>query len=456
MKITTARIHPELPIFRLDQGAHSYLYTPGHPHPVTQSEADQLQNAFALNKPPCSKIAQLAAVLTYQAQQSKAAWDRLAEAPFAPVCLTIYLSNRCNLRCSYCFAAPARMNGKSDKQYLSQNNNQNVALPVIREEVVEQAAQIVAAYCARSSRPLTLVLHGGGEPTLHWRLLQRLVFLTRRVAATHGIGWWGYLATNGILSENKAALLANHFDLIGLSCDGPPEIQDRQRPTAAGAGTSKVVERTARVFARIGTPFAVRATITPETVCYQPEIVRYIHEKLGTKVIRFEPAYHANGNSKTGFAPENAELFVTAFLSAQQLAVQLDCELSISGVRLNEIHGPYCNVLRDVLQLTPDGGVSGCFLCTNGHDAIGKTMSLRQVATGCAQLTVDVDRIAELRRHALQIPTRCWQCVNIYHCARECPEYCPAFGEKNSPLNSRGFRCQVYQQLAESWICQGA
>lgn len=454
-RIVSTRLHPKLPIFRLDQGAETYLYAPGHAYRVTRDEADRLQAAFVSDKPLQPALTGLASTLTDQAWQAQRAWEKLAEAPFAPVCLTVYLSNRCTLGCSYCFAAPARSEGKSSAGRPRQGHDRDAALPVIRADIVEQAAQIVARHCARSGRPLTVVFHGGGEPTLHWELLQRLVALTRRVAALHGIDWWGYIATHGVLSESRVEWLARHFDLVGLSCDGPPAIQDAQRPTARGTGTAGIVARTARVLAQIGTPFVARATITPESVRHQAEIVRYLHETLGARAIRFEPVYRAGGHPGTGFVPEDAESFVEAFLAARRLATRLGCELGLSGARLDEIHGPYCNVLRDVLQLTPDGGASACFLSTNGRDAPGRATSLGQV-TGRAGLVVDEDRVVELRRRALQIPVPCWGCVNIHHCVRECPEYCPALEEKDAFPVVAGFRCQVYRQLAERWICQQA
>ncbi len=452
MQTTTTRIHPELPIFCLNKGEQFRLYTPGHPYPITQREADALRCAFTLGKALEPSAIKLATVLEHQAWLAKQAWDELTKAPFTPVCLTVYLSNRCNLHCSYCFAAQGRMNGVMDK-HLNQRHAQT-ALPIIREEIVERAAQVVASHCAQRGKPFTLVLHGGGEPTLHWELLQRLVSLTRRIATMHGIGWWGYIATHGVLSKNKAVWLASHFDLIGLSCDGPPEIQDRQRPTTAGVAASKVVERTARIFTRLGTPFVVRATITPETMNAQTSIVRYIQQYLGARIIRFEPVYQAGGNQKTSFAPEDAKFFARYFQSAQEIANQLGCKLDLSGVRPEEIHGPYCNILRDVLQLTPDAGIAGCFLDTNRHDAMGKGTFLGQAAMGNAPPFMNMNRIAELRRSAMRIPTKCWSCVNIYHCVRECPEGCLVSGEWTGSPNLAGFRCQLYQHLTEDWIYQ--
>jgi uncharacterized protein len=257
-----------------------------------------------------------------------------------------------------------------------------------------------------------------------------------------------------MLSESRTRWLAEHFDLIGLSCDGPPFIQDAQRPTADGAGTSKILERTARLLKQIGAPYAVRVTITPEIVQHQSEIVRYIHSTLGANIIHFEPVYSPGGSTTLSFLPADAERFTAGFLAAQRLAVELGCELSLSGIRPKEIHGPYCNILRDVLQLTPDGVVSTCFLCTDGNTATGAVLSLARLNSVSAPLTLELDRIAGLRHRALTIPARCQQCINIYHCVRKCPEGCPVIEEEDNPMWPEGFRCQVYKRLVEHWIFQ--
>lgn len=457
MNITTTRIHPELPIFRLDRGTQAYFYTPGHAYRMTPEQADRLQDAFISGQPLQPSLARVTSMLIDRARQAQRAWDTLAEAPYAPVCLTVYLSNRCNLGCSYCFAAPARLEDDSAGRRLRQGHDRDAALPVIRADTVERAARVVADQCARSGKPLTVVFHGGGEPTLHWELLQRLVALTRRVAGMHGIDWWGYIATHGVLSETKAEWLARHFNLLGLSCDGPPAIQNAQRPTARGAGTARIVERTARIVTRIGTPFIVRATITPETVHNQSDIVRYLHQHLGAIGIRFEPVYRGDGDPRPAFRVEDAEPFATAFLAAQRSAWAAGVDLSLSGVRPDEIHGPYCHVLRDVLQLTPDGGVSACFLCTDGRNPRAEALGLTSRELDHLPAILDVDRIARLRRRALKIPDRCQPCVNFYHCARDCPDACPVVeDDAQGPARQGGFRCRLYRRLGEHWIGQRA
>ena len=344
-------------------------------------------------------------LLREYAAQAAARWQAMVERAFAPECLTVILSNRCNLACAYCY---------------TKGNRLADACPA---SLIEAAARQVAACCRQKGVPFQLVLHGGGEPALEWERMQEVVALTRGVAAAAGIEFRAYLATNGVMDQDRVPWLAANFDEIGLSCDGPPDIQDRQRPNAAGQPTSASVMRTAAILRQCGARFTIRATITPLTTSRQAEIVAWLHDALGATRIRFEPVYLAGAE---GFQPEQADWFVHHYRLAERAARERGCLLEFPDVRLEEIHGPHCNRLKGVLQLLPDGSRTECF-----------AKPLRSLGTGPGS-----------------IPERCRACVNVLHCARECPEVCLASGD---PFPGEpGFRCLVARQLSESWILEAA
>lgn len=259
------------------------------------------------------------------------------------------------------------------------------------------------------------MLHGGGEPTLHWHLVQWIEAFTREEATQLGVGWFGYIATNGVLSEKKVQWLSGHFDIVGLSCDGPPDIQNQQRPFPNGRVSSPYIERTARVLTETGGQFIVRTTVTPQTVERQAEIVDYLHNQLGATQMRFEPVYRLSKNGRDGFIPDQAGWFVEHFIAAQQKAQSLGCQLTFSGVRLDEIHGPYCNVLRDVLYLTPDGAATACFFSVDSRETVGTTRTIGDWNSIRREFVLDEERIAFHRHQTGRIPDRCQDCINAYH-----------------------------------------
>lgn len=446
---SVARVHATLPIFRLDDVDRTVLYTPGRAVETTPALACEVQEALAAgtisSSPEARRIAQM---LEQRGRAALVAWHELAETRFEPECLTLYLSNRCNLGCSYCFAAPADEGRRRIRLRMSPAGEASAEFPILSESVIYAAARLVARNCVSKTKPLTLVVHGGGEPTVHWSLLERVHAQIGRIAEDHGIPLWTYIATHGVLPEERARWLATHFSLIGLSCDGPPDMQNANRPTAGGAPTAEAVERTARAFADAGASYVVRATVTRANVGRQSEIVDHACDRLRARSLRFEPAYDGRHRSPNGFRPEDAEEFVVHFLAACDRAREQGCDLQVSGLRLDEIHGPYCNPLREVLQLTPDGVATACFLCTGGGEPEDAVMALGRLDPATGEFQIDQQRAAELRRRAARVPARCEACVNIYHCARDCPDVCVISADP-ADEQREGFRCRVQKALGQ-------
>jgi sulfatase maturation enzyme AslB (radical SAM superfamily) len=272
--------------------------------------------------------------------------------------------------------------------------------------------------------------------------------LVGRVAAGHGVPVWCHLATHGAIDESRAAWLAGHIDNIGLSCDGPPDVQDAQRPGMTIA-TSALVERTARVLRESGAAFTVRVTVTPGSVERQEEIVEYAREQLGARRIRLEPVYRGRGGGGAHFRPEDAPRFVTHFVRAAETAKAHGCDVQISGARPGAIHGPYCNVLRGVVQVGPDSVASACFLDAGNGLPQSDHLPIGRVLPESGDLTIDRRRVEALRRGASTIPAGCTDCINVYHCARGCPDVCLATGMGGAAdRGCGGFRCRVRRAIA--------
>jgi radical SAM protein with 4Fe4S-binding SPASM domain len=451
MNSSVKRIHPILPVFRITYKTNCVLYTPGKSIKVQLKDADLIEQAWELGKQPAPEsIAwQIASWLKTSAQKAVKDWNLRLHSPFKPECLTLYLSNYCNLNCPYCFA--------SEKESRQPDNLKNI-LPIISEIKVRAAARLVAESCANEGKTFYLVLHGGGEPTIHWNLVKHYERITRQMAHEFGINWLGHIATNGIISEKRAYWLANHFNQVGLSCDGPPDIQDRQRPLEGGVKSSLFVERTARAIIKSGGRIEVRTTITPQTMARQTEIISYLHVQLGATQVRFEPVYRLAGKNIAGFTPANADVFVKHFLAAQKKARSFGCNLSFSGVRLNDLHGPYCDVSRNVLHLTPDGVATACFFCVDTQKLGDSKYEIGRIDESTKEFILKEEQI-KLHRHAANnISEFCWNCINIFHCARGCPELCCTAGdpEKLESDFATHFRCRVQKQLAVHWILESS
>lgn len=419
-------VHPALPVFRLDPAnwSHSIFYVPGHVMLVARAQADDLAAAVR-----SESADQRAVWLCEQARQVQVRWQAQVAEPFAPECLTVYLSNRCQSACTYCYAAQVAPRGG----------------PIIDRGAVRAAAELVARHCAQRGRPFHLVLHGGGEPTLHDDRVRELRELTVEVAHRHGLVWRGYLATSGVLSEEQAHWLGRNFDAVGISCDGPPDIHDVQRPLADGSPTSALVARSARLIKAAGAALHIRATITPRSAHRQRELVQYFRE-LGADQVRLEPVYSLQGHS--AFSQTDVPALAAAFVDAEAWANTAGMDVSCSLVRMDELHGPFCDVHRQTLHLIPDGRAVSCFFAVDGGDH-----EIGHFDVDEDRFVLDEARIAIAR--AAVLPDACRSCINAYHCSRGCPERCLTHARTNAGGDWQA-RCALARAITEGWLERSA
>ncbi len=420
------KIHRTLPIFRYCEQDQCVIYTPGYYSPVDKTYSETLKLMYhdpSKIRPDTlsASMIQLGNTFIQHAEMAHQKWQQWLNNDYTPECITVHLSNNCNLNCQYCYS-------KTELRLFAQNGQ--TSLPVVSISNIQKAAEIVARNCQKNSKQFHLVMHGGGEPTLHWPTLKKTVELTQHIAKRQGIAWFGYIATHGVLSQEKASWIAAHFSQVGLSCDGPPDIQNAQRPKLNNGNTSENLERTAEILRHGKVTLSVRATITSESYNRQVDIVEYIAKQLGANDIRFEASYENHA-----FTVQQVSSFVDHYLAARQKAEELNCNLQMSGVRLDELHGPFCNMQKNVLQITPEGFISACFRNSQGDEDQLTIGAITEHA-----IEFDNSRITQLQ-HQLALPIECKECINAYHCSRNCPEICPL--ENTNEQWSGGFRCLV-------------
>jgi len=425
------KIHNKLPIFSIPGNDKTILYTPGKiklfPSKLISSSiniSDYSKYAYVANYIKDDIIQ-----LIHSAEISEKKWNDYFNREFAPECLTIYPGNACNLRCKYCYTKE-----KDDK--------------IIDKEFVKAAAELTAKYCAREKRTLYLVFHGGGEPTFHWVLLQNLYKIVHQICLKHKIPVFSYIATNGVFSGTQASWLAKHFNRIGVSCDGFPEIHDSQRGSSSLKLTSTILKKNIFSLLELNDNIDIRVTITPQSMVFMEKIVVYFINELHIKNIRVEPVY---SYGEKGFIPEDAVTYANHFLKASYIAQKSGANVSYSGVRMNEIHSGYCDVLRNTVRITPDNEIINCFFDSTSKVVKTKYNKIGVQTNNCIE--VNYNQIKKIKEVLLKIPEPCNTCINIYHCSRACPEYCQLSKKKNIEFNlTDNFRCLLNKELAVRYI----
>lgn len=429
--LTDRRLHPELPIFALADSRHCAVYIPGHVLPIAPAVAEELASRWqsAAAPSPRREVADLAVQLESLGRRTWETWCRLRDRAFRPECLNLQLAYRCDLACPYCFAAATETAARQ-------------APPVCSDAVLIAAAESVAKCCAQLAKPFDFVVAGLGEPTLVWASLCHSVKLVREVADRHHLDWRAHLTTNGQFSEPQADWLSRQFPRVALSCDGAPEVHDRQRPHPGGVASSQRLENAAKLLLQRGVDIEVRATVLPSSLWHMSDLLEYAADRLGVCRVRVEPMFGDAG----GWTPSTARAFVHEFLIAERLAQLRGIDLRTGSPRLDELHGPLCEAGRDSLRLLPSGTATNCFLRPAALPT-AELVSRVQESSGMGSL-FDQEAWRRARAFAFEIPLRCRDCFNQLHCWRTCPEACPW----TAPPDQASFRCPMQKELARQWI----
>jgi radical SAM protein with 4Fe4S-binding SPASM domain len=421
------KAHEKLPVFQIENGPFQIIYTPGYSVTFPGAAKQELKSYLAC--PDKVKDRKLQASLLHllkTARQNQVNWEYRREAPFSPECLTIHAGSECNLNCEYCYT------------------RRSTHLPFYGfpgKHLIEKALGFAFLKSPERTRRMTVVYHGAGEPSFHWDQLVESFNSISLFARINRIKLFTYLATNGALSRDKVVWLSKHIDETGISCDGPPCINDKQRPNIQPADIP--ISEICKLILSTGGRFSIRATITPSTVEKQLQIVKYfIHECYATR-IRIEPVYLV----PEGFQPGQSQTFFENYIEARDYARHQGVTVDYSGVRLHEPHGPYCEVLRNTIRLTPQGQLINCFCPADeeGNDIMG------QFNEKNAQFEWSRD-IRKLKKEASVIPEACVHCINIYHCSRGCPDFCIHMKETSARGKLNDFKCHLNQLIGVHMI----
>jgi len=444
-----------LPIFRQDHREYALFYAPGYLAAVELKQADAFE--ASLSQPAATTIGETALTgsstplalavtqtmtwpavveLRRHAAAAQQTWAEAHTRPFSPVCLMLYLNNECNLGCTYCYSNPSPRPG-----------------PRLELATVRAGAKLVAKNCRAQGQPFTLVFHGGGEPTLHQPLADRILNEVEGIAAAYDLPIFRYIATNGVMPPAKATWVAERFDLIGLSCDGPESLQNQQRPLWGGGSSSPFVERTAQAVREAGKPLHARVTITPQSLRRQSEIAAYVCQQLKPQEIHVEPIYKAGrARAEDCLTMDQVETFVEEFFKARAVARGYGIRWLMSGSRPGEIHGPYCHVFREVLNLVPGGAATACFKTTTAVQTRQQEVMVGEMEAASGCFSLDHDHIQSLRQALRLFPGKCGNCFNQYHCVRDCPDHCPLEGVRPSSE----FGCQAQKKLVNALLQETA
>lgn len=266
--------------------------------------------------------------------------------------ISIFVTTKCNLNCDYCFT----------NKNQNEHKGQTISLDFVKKGIDDY-------FNGKYMRHVRFF--GAGEPTVEFELLKEI---HNYALEKGGEAVTFEIQTNGAFSDSIAIWLKKNIDIIWISCDGTPEIQNMHRPFLDqndGRKTSEVIEKNIRILRGSDSRsfVGVRATITLENISKQIEMIDYF-DHLGIKNIWVDPIFPSVGKTfSTNVNEFDMMFFAKEFLKATKYAYSKNVFYgSILTCNFNDSVNKHCRACLPVPHLTTDGFVSACDMALFGKD----------------------------------------------------------------------------------------
>ncbi len=352
--------------------------------------------------------------------------------------LVLELTKGCNLRCAYCYYA--------DREDAYQPADR------MTPEVARQSVEFLLRE-APTGEPAHLHFFGG-EPFLNFPILEETVLFAEQRAAEEGKRITFEVTTNGTLfGEENIAFLNAHRVKVGVSFDGPPEVQDAARPAARGSSYAKAEPGIRRLLeTREGTDLETHCSVVLTRA--EPDVLRVVKhlEGLGFRKILLTPATDLEGRTN-GFREKDIELVLRhydALADDYEDRIRAGRPVSESwfpGLMGRLLSGErkttFCGGGRDYLGVSHEGDLALCY----------RFYEDEEFGMGSVQEGVTRDVTRRLEEHGLDERTTCSRCWARYFCGGGCHhDNVTQGGELGSP-NPVG--CDIFRhsmgRTLEAW-----
>lgn len=172
----------------------------------------------------------------------------------------LHLTDRCNLRCSYCY------------------------LPHVREDMLPETgrAAIDATFRSAVANGFKQVKlkYAGGEPLLRFPLIVELYRYAQSLAEEHGLGLEGVVLSNGTLLTAEMVETLKSLGLrLMISMDGLGQYHDSHRPYAGGRGSFADVSEAVDLALANGLIPNISVTVSSRTAEGLADVMAWILER---------------------------------------------------------------------------------------------------------------------------------------------------------------------------------
>ncbi len=314
-----------------------------------------------------------------------------AAAPSQPLQVVhLKLTNRCNLRCAYCYAE----SGAGPHESLTDSTGDGLGEGML----TRQELDAIAASVARMGRPVEYVL-SGGEPLFHPYALE---FAQKVKAAGNKV----HLLTNGTLIDARnAERIAAVTDLVKISLDGSCE---QTHAATRGGGNFARAQRAVGLLEEYGARTVVAMTVTRENRSEIDVMVARHGSRLS-----LQPLFRAGRGSALDRSALSGQEYYRTLTEARGVAPMGDVGQRLRGLRGRGVRR--CSMAEREISINESGDVFPCQLL---HGEAFRAGNIREQPL--EEIYSRSPVFERLRRVSVDTLDKCAVCALRYLCGGAC------------------------------------
>jgi uncharacterized protein len=347
---------------------------------------------------------------------------------FLPTHTVLLLTNQCQMKCIYCYAA----GGDFPKKELS-------------IETAFNAIDIVYQNALTLNLPsFSVSFHGGGEPIMAWQVILEATKYARSKSLPSQVS----LTSNGVWSASQCQWIIENIDRISLSIDGPPAIQNRNRPMLNGGPSTHFVMESLKRLDDHKKAYGIRMTsISPWRDL--PISVAYLFENTRCKGIQVEPAFNATRGEHALPNKKEANQFIEAFLKADFIAKKHKRSFRYSAARVSHPVATFCSAPYNSLVVNQQDEIVACYEITSSNHELVNLSKYGEIAP------YNINLIEKRRENLVDIIQKnrenCRDCFCYYSCAGDC--YVRTLThDKKGGISKQDQRCYINKILTKELL----
>ena len=365
----------------------------------------------------------------------------LTPPPWAPTSATFSNTQKCTLRCTYCYAEGGRL------------DDLDIPWPVAKA-----ALDLIVKNAINQDVNPSISFLGEGEATASWGIFQRIIDYFTQQCKAHGYESRVSLSTNGVFAQTRLDYIAAHCTHVTFSLDGVRDVHDDSRVLPNGRGSFDRIIASMKGLEARGRTYDIRSTVTAAGSAALTEFVRFVGEHLQCKSLHFEPIFDATGvtNINTSIAHVGAQAFVNGFRAARQVAAAYGIELYYSGASPRQ-RETFCGASNaSTFLITARGLVTSCNEVLQPSDPRAALFHYGKWNPQAGEFEVNpqtIDRLGKLNVHDMP---KCQGCIAKYNCAGDCYAKTAAIAPGGDPA-AAGYtdRCFITRELLKDNLLIG-